>query len=239
MKNLHTDWLTRGTIDFEYKKYILLAYLTETAKNFSHKKLYPTLADLIAHYKNLNTVKENHDKLIHGFPKKINRIDLENFKLEYERLIADDVYFDVIKEIIEFAIPRLEAEIKTGSLIHEELEDQLDIFPVGIMPLHTDSGYILIRQKPKPETRVYQFSITIIEHQDDRFRGIRLTHETTYWKGFTTTFEHIKKNLAQSGRIKRNTATLGILSQKVIPYQEALLPIAKRAIVRYLARLYG
>lgn len=29
MDNLQKDWLTQGLIDFEYKKYVLLAYLNK------------------------------------------------------------------------------------------------------------------------------------------------------------------------------------------------------------------
>ena len=46
MATLDKNWLTDGWMDFEYKKYVLLAYLQETAQQFDQKKLYPRLSEL-------------------------------------------------------------------------------------------------------------------------------------------------------------------------------------------------
>ena len=52
MKKLSPDWITEKHIDFEYKKYVLLAYLQEVNMNFEKTHLYPFLADLVDHYRN-------------------------------------------------------------------------------------------------------------------------------------------------------------------------------------------
>ena len=48
MRNLEKDWLTAGLVDFEYKKYVLLAYLQSVKTNFKEQKLYLDLVDLLA-----------------------------------------------------------------------------------------------------------------------------------------------------------------------------------------------
>jgi hypothetical protein len=53
MKTLSETWFAEGFIDFELKKYTLLAYLQEVNKHFGENKLYPQLADVIFHYNNL------------------------------------------------------------------------------------------------------------------------------------------------------------------------------------------
>jgi len=53
MKQLSETWFAEGYIDFELKKYTLLAYLQEVDKYFNENKLYPQLADIIFHYNNL------------------------------------------------------------------------------------------------------------------------------------------------------------------------------------------
>ncbi len=63
MKNLSENWMTEGWIDFEYKKYLLLAYLKDVGVNFKQVKLYPPLADLIHHYSKLKNFEENRDQL--------------------------------------------------------------------------------------------------------------------------------------------------------------------------------
>ena len=50
---LSETWITDHTIDFEYKKYLLLAYFKEVEDYFSQTKLYPYYSGLKNHYKTL------------------------------------------------------------------------------------------------------------------------------------------------------------------------------------------
>jgi hypothetical protein len=61
MKTLSQTWFADGYIDFELKKYTLLAYLQEINRYFCQNKLYPQLADIIFHYNNLVERKNRKD----------------------------------------------------------------------------------------------------------------------------------------------------------------------------------
>ena len=74
MENLEKDWFVKGLIDFEYKKYILLDYLSKVSKRFANTQLYPFLADLIFHYKNLQNVRNSRASLKQAFPKAENTV---------------------------------------------------------------------------------------------------------------------------------------------------------------------
>ena len=63
MKALNKDWITENSLDFEYKKYVLLAYLQSVEKEFEVQRLYPALSDLVEHYRNVILIKENADQL--------------------------------------------------------------------------------------------------------------------------------------------------------------------------------
>ena len=69
MEKLSNDWLTQGLIDFEYKKYLLLAYLQTVKSSFGKGELYPFLADLVFHYRNLQALKENKSLIREAFPR--------------------------------------------------------------------------------------------------------------------------------------------------------------------------
>jgi len=58
MAELKQDWLTDGPIDFEYKKYLLLAYMQHVGQEFDARKLYPKFSELVEHYRNLETLRE-------------------------------------------------------------------------------------------------------------------------------------------------------------------------------------
>ena len=50
MEQLAKTWITDGVLDPEYKRYIMLAYLQTVGLAFRENKLYPKLAEVIAHH---------------------------------------------------------------------------------------------------------------------------------------------------------------------------------------------
>jgi len=71
MEHLKDNWLTEGLIDFEYKKYQLLGYLKRVKESFYRVELYPFLSDLVFHYRNLMTLRENKLMTGESFPKEL------------------------------------------------------------------------------------------------------------------------------------------------------------------------
>ena len=59
MVQLSETWFVEGNIDFESKKYTILAYLQRVNSYFKENKLYPQLADIIFHYNNIIAFKSN------------------------------------------------------------------------------------------------------------------------------------------------------------------------------------
>src|SRR5690349_2364841 len=115
MENLSKDWLTQGLIDFEYKKYVLMAYLQTVRKSFDRVELYPFMADLVFHYRNLMAVKENKALIKESFPKEISLEEFRKLELSYRQLVEDDAVMNELESIIEFAIPHLRDSLDEGS----------------------------------------------------------------------------------------------------------------------------
>ena len=104
MKSLSETWFADGYIDFELKKYTLLAYLQEVNKYFDEHKLYPQLADVIFHYNNLVAFRENKKFLQEQFPKKLTGIQMQKLQLLYEQMMDDDDVMQQLEEIIDYAV---------------------------------------------------------------------------------------------------------------------------------------
>ncbi len=238
MGKLSSDWVTEKPIDFEYKKYILLAYLQKAGKNFKKKKLYPFLSDLIFHYNNLILIKSNKKKAVKEFPKKVSQLDFAKFKVLYESLINDPAYMQEVEQILDFAIPVVNEQLENGKGLYEFIEDKIDIFPVGVVPLNAENGYMLIRDGKETNTKVYQYCITIFENANERFRGIKTEYIASYKKSYYNTFEQIKLDLLRQSKIVQHPATYAIDSKMEVPLNETLLPIAKRSLVK-LTRKYS
>src|ERR671921_1175519 len=103
MKTLSETWFADGYIDFELKKYTLLAYLQEVNKYFNENKLYPQLADVIFHYNNLVAFRENKKYLQEQFPKKLTGVQLEKLQMLYEQMIDDNELMQELEDIITYA----------------------------------------------------------------------------------------------------------------------------------------
>lgn len=141
MKQLSQTWFAEGYIDFELKKYTLLAYLKEINKYFHENKLYPQLSDLIFHYNNLVAFRENKKYLQEHFPKKLSGLQIEKLQVLYEQMIADDSLMQELEEIITYAASEMKTTISSGAEIYEFVEENLTITPIGIVPLDIQEGY--------------------------------------------------------------------------------------------------
>jgi hypothetical protein len=236
MQQLHHNWITEGLLDFEYKKYILLAYLQEVNKNFDQSKLYPFLSDLVSHYNNIISLKKKKQQVISQFPKKITKIDLQNFKLHYESIIADDEYMEIIEEITGYAIPLLKQHVQQGAELYEFVEDKISLFPIGVMPIHNSEGYLFIKTNPKKSIQVFEYTITIFESANEKYRGIKTQYLTAYKSSTANTFENIKFDLIKNIKKLPNPATYALESQFDFPLQETILPIAKRVLVKEVCK---
>jgi hypothetical protein len=236
MKQLHNNWITEGLLDFEYKKYLLLAYLQEVNKGFNESRLYPFLSDLIAHYNNLVSIKENKQQVANSFPKALTKLDIQNFKLHYESIISDAEYMEVIEEIVDYAIPIFKQHLQQGTELYDFVETKLTIFPVGVMPLHNAEGYLFVNSNRKKGTKVYEYSITIFESVNERFRGIKTQHVADYqWSAFQS-YENIKIDLIRSIKKFPNPATYAVESEFEFPLTETILPVAKRVLIKEVSK---
>jgi hypothetical protein len=235
MESLSRNWITESHIDFEYKKYILLAYLQHVSENFSDNRLYPYLSDLVEHYRSLKRLQDGKKNLFEKFPERIAGADFEQFKLVYERMVEDDSLMQEVESIINFSIPQMELYLKEGKKIYDFIEEHLHIYPVGIVPLNNESGYLFLKLKFDNETKVYEYQISFFENPDEKFRGIHVNYIGSYEKNLMNTFEAIKSDLLRYNKALPNPATFVIETELLIPFDETFLPMAKRSIVKKIA----
>ena len=119
---LEENWLTEGLIDYEYKKYILLAYLKEAKESFGRVELYPWLGDLVFHYRNLLSIRDSKSAIYEAFPKELSLEEMEKLEIRYKPLLEDDSVMKEIENILEFAIPTLQLHLEEGSGIYDYVE---------------------------------------------------------------------------------------------------------------------
>ncbi|OKL38474.1 hypothetical protein [Pontibacter flavimaris] len=237
MNTLPVNWLTEGLLDFEYKKYLLLAYLQAAKAEFGKQRLYPIFSDLIMHYRNLRQVKEHKQLVYEKFPQRISRADFEKLELVYEKIVQDDETMEQIEEIIQYATPLFGQALEEGKELYDFVERHLEITPVGITPIYHNEGYLFLESLPGRETLVYSYLITVFENTYEKYRGIQTQHLQTVRRGLTLTHEHLKIQLIKERKELPNPATFAAVSTLPVPLEQSLLPIAKRSLVKYVTRM--
>lgn len=235
MKTLSETWFADGYIDFELKKYTLLAYLQEINRCFNENKLYPQLSDIIFHYNNLVAFRENKKFLQEQFPKKVTGLQLEKLQVLYEQMIQDDELMQELEDIIQYSAGRLRTTITNGTEIYEFVEDKLTIFPVGLLPIETNEGYFFLSEGTYRSTRIYQYRLSIFEKHDEKYRSIKTEFIGQYERNMVNTYEGMKIQLIRNRKELPNPAVYCIETDLSFPVDETLLPVAKRTLVRYIS----
>lgn len=234
MKSLSQTWFADGYIDFELKKYTLLAYLQEISKHFGRNELYPQLADLIFHYNNLVALRENKKYLQEQFPKRLTGIQLEKLQLLYESLEADDALMQELEDIIQYASATMQETITSGTDIYAFVESHLNIEPIGIMPLDHNEGYFFLCEGKCRNTWVYQYRLSIFEKHDEKYRSIKTEFVDVWQRNIVNSYHNIKAELIRNRSDFPNPAVYAVETDLSFPMEETLLPVAKRSLVRYL-----
>lgn len=235
MEKLSKDWLTQGLIDFEYKKYLLMGYLQTVQKSFDRTELYPFMSDLVFHYRNLVSIKENKSLIRESFPKEISIEDFKRLELSYRKLIDDDAVMSELESIIEFALPQFSDSLKDGSLIYDYVESQCEISPIGVTPLFAKEGYLFVTQPPEKETLLYRYQVSIFGDSQDQLRSLNTEYIDTISKSKVETYEQLKLGLIKKFKDLPNPATYLILSKMKFPFTETLMPVAKRLFVKRIS----
>lgn len=235
MKQLSETWFAEGRIDFELKKYTLLAYLQEVNRYFNENKLYPQLADIIFHYNNIVAFRENKKYLQEHFPKKLTGVQLEKLQLLYEQLIEDDELMAELENIIHYSAGKMKSIIYNGTEIYEFVEDKLNILPVGIIPLDIQEGYFFLSSGGSTPTRVYHYRLSIFEKHDEKYRSIKTSFIDHRYRSISSTYEHLKSELIRYRKELPNPAVYAIETSLQFPVDETLLPVAKRSLVKFIS----
>lgn len=235
MKLLSETWFAEGRIDFELKKYTLLAYLQEVNKYFNENKLYPQLADIIFHYNNIIAFRENKKYLQEHFPRKLTGIQMQKLQLLYEQLIDDDELMQELEGIIHYSAEKMKSTIQSGTGIYEFVEEKIEINPVGLLPLDTQEGYFFLSNGESAHTRVYHYRLSIFEKYDEKYRTIKTSYLDIWQRSIANTYEHIKSDLIKLRKELPNPAVYSIETELMFPVDETLLPVAKRRLVKFIS----
>ena len=232
---LARDWVLRTGIDRELQQYTLLAYLQRVEARFKERKLYPHLDDLRTHVEELLRLRRTKEELARNIPGELLGFDPASGLAVRERP-ADDQWLAVIEEVIDLAVPGLQRMWNEGSGLRQEIAGRIHFAPVGLWPLSTQEGWLLLRTGC--EARVYGYSMPLLRDlpEGSHARYPLTRYITSYTMGIAHTYEHIKADLIRKHRELPNPATFAFETDLSLPHIETFMPLAKQLVYEHIAR---
>lgn len=240
MEGLTLDVFVKADQDFESAQYRILGGLKEMREAFTSNVIYPHLRSLIDLHDTLHTVIENLDQLRSVSPRPIKEIDIVQKALIYENREIGSRELTFVEDLIQWALPLIREAIEEGRTIFEFVDEHLHLEEVGIVPSYVQEGYFLVPDRQGRRLHILQYTLSIFTRAEERFRTLRTTTvKSVSDDSIALTPQNIKLELLRERRDMPNPATFLVGTVLEFPYEDTVLPVAKRKLMRHLSRIDG
>lgn len=233
---LDPEWIYQDPIDFEHKKYKLLAYLQKCDKRFDELKIYPDFVELSLHLANLQSIskektmlttkkkfKSCDDEILFKelIPKKIPKLD-DAEQLEIDKTVrysGEKIYeaFNIAKSIWTIAQDAISVQIKKNK---DRLEDGM--------------GYIYFRRRSDEKLLVWEYEIKKeADYELSTKAYLKLIFSgSSDEKTFTDIIE--EKSTWNHTEYFKDIPVFEVKSSQEFPFEETFLPMMKRQLMSYV-----
>jgi hypothetical protein len=234
-KKLKEYWYSDGWIDYEYKKYTLLAYLQQADVFFKQSKIYPVLSELIKHYKHLDHYKSKKHKLENKLNKEIESIDLKKMKIIFKQQHFSDKFIHEIMKIVDFAQAEIKKSIEHGEEIYQHINSKMIFDTVGLIPFYNKEGYLIISRDNDNDLKIYRYQYSNIQQENDLYHNLKTNEVQLKFNTLSNSLSNVKLQLIKIFKDLPNPATYSLHSHLNISYKHSILPIAKRWLIKEIA----
>lgn len=237
MQQLTLNSFFSATADHEANEYRILQLLRGYYDEFYHNRLYPHLAHLVELVAQLEVLLSEQADLQSKLPQSIKKIDLKNKKIEFESAHLDDANSENVFELIRRALPHVKQVIEEGCQIFDFVEENLTIEQVGILPVYREEGYYFVPEHRVDRLHLFRYEVALFSSDKERFRTLKTkTLGSLGHEALLRTPASIKLELIEQNQDLPNPATFMCETDLEFPFDETILPIAKRKL---MARLFS
>jgi len=234
---LSIDLFTKVQDDFEKRQYVILAELKKISKEFQYYKIYPHLSLLVELHKILKDVINRLSDLRGKFPKRIGKIDWVNRIIEHEVVFVDGTDLSAVEDLINWALPNIERVIAEGIAIHEYVENELFLEHVGILPSYREEGYLFVPDNVEKKLNLFRFEASIFQSSKAPYRSLRTTYlRSIEQSGAQIAPGSIKLQLIMEEKELPNPATYAVETHLVFPFDQVIMPVAKRKLMKVISQ---
>ena len=229
------DLFTSPPEDLEIGQYHVLQGLKDCHERFAQNKLYPELSDLIHLLQSLEGILDAHAEMDENLAGDLEDVDLEQGALIRSAYQSSLPELDKIIELTSWAVPHIQESIVEGATIVDFVDDNMSITSVGLIPMYKQEGYWFVPDLRTELLHLLRYELALYSTSKERFRTLKTNElESLDDHQIRHSPESVKLHLIEKYHDLPNPATFNIEVDIDFPYQETVLPIAKRKLMRYL-----
>ncbi|MCX6150774.1 MAG: hypothetical protein NTX22_09640 [Ignavibacteriales bacterium] len=236
MKKLTLDTFLSSATDYEMSQYQLLGTLKNYSEQLHKNKVYPALSELIEMEELLDGIIKEKTKLEIIFPQLTPNTSLAKEKdFPDDSAIANDV--NQVFDFVNWAHPQILEIITEGKAIYSFVKQNIQIEEIGLIPLYKNEGYFFITNQKNDSEQIYRYEIPFISLDTNSSSLMRVSLIQSLWKNDVEqeSLSSIKLNLIKEYDTLPNPATFNMVCDLDFPFEETILPIAKRRLAKKLA----
>lgn len=233
---LDPEWIFAEPIDFEHKKYTLLAYLQKCDKRFDELKIYPDFVELSLHLANLQSIDKENTMLI--IKKRLTSPDDEIlFKdlVPKKPPVLDENELEEIKKTVKFSGQKIYEAFSVAKSIWNVAHDSISVHLKKNKDfLEGGVGYLFYRKKIDDTIYVWEYEIKKDSDEDYNSKTfLSLIHSGgTDEKTFTEIIENNSK--WKDLEHFKSFPVFEVKCSQEFPFEETFLPMVKRALMSYV-----
>lgn len=232
MATLSLELFTQPFDDLERRQYEVRAAIAATVAQFRRNQLYPALAELIELHSALEQVLRQREQLqaseqLRALPAP----EMPSPELTHPPSLLEQIF-----ALIEWALPLVRQAIEEGAILYDFVEENITITSVGLVPMYSREGYVLIPEHRTCTLHVLRYTASQLVEHGDRYRALRTCEVlTVQYRHVWYAPETVKHQLIEQYPDLPNPATFSCETDLDFPYAESILPVAKRKLMRLLS----
>ncbi len=225
----------RAVNDTERTRFEVLNGLKTIRSNFHHNKIYPDLSTLVELFEGLQSITQSADNLRAKAHRSVKEVNLEERKVIYNETPISDTDFEQIRDLILWALPLIQDAIEEGKTMFEFVDENLALEVVGILPSYLEEGYIFVPDNATSLLHVLKYEISIFTGANEKYRSLKTSIVKTLRQSpIAQPIQSMKLDLVREFPELPNPATYSFETDLEFPFQETILPVAKRRLLRHL-----
>jgi len=238
METLNLSTFIKAAEDVELSKYKVLSILSKYSDALHKNKLYPALAELISIKNELELLVEQMSLFDAEFVMNLNFADFTDEIPPANSFDYDEDSLSRVTEFISWALPEINTAIDEGKAIFDFVDENILLQEVGIMPIYKNEGYFFLPDLKHDLMKIYRFEMSLFSTEENPLRTLKskLVDLISLQAPEAKSPYELKHNLIKKFDDLPNPSCYYFDTDIDFPFVETILPVAKRKLVRELAR---